>query len=214
MKWSPYCQEHSCLHPRNKITGFCRRPRNPSNRYCARHGKCRASGCKRKAALSEKEPYPYLCPRHRCSKALCFKPRSGRLDVCEVHKRTLQRAPTYFEAVSFQRKKDDGSQTARENLPPHHQHVSEICDGVREMLSYHATDEQHAQNTFKSGPANVNQEITEPSGAVTKTETGFQSSGSSEQDREYEDAKQDSTSIYIDADAGFDGKSFALSVTG
>ncbi|KAF3763988.1 hypothetical protein M406DRAFT_357309, partial [Cryphonectria parasitica EP155] len=43
--YSMYCQNHTCMAPRNQHHPFCINHRNPHNRYCAFHGKCRAHGC-------------------------------------------------------------------------------------------------------------------------------------------------------------------------
>ncbi|KAI3400094.1 hypothetical protein diail_4632 [Diaporthe ilicicola] len=84
--YSSYCQEHTCQAPRNESTPFCINPRDPHNRYCAFHGKCRgARGCRSQASRSEKEPFPYICPDHRCAERHCARPRLGHVDVCEAH---------------------------------------------------------------------------------------------------------------------------------
>lgn len=83
--YSSYCQEHTCQAPRNEKYPFCIHPRNPSNRYCAFHGKCLAQGCVSTASRSEKFPFPYICPRHRCSMQGCARPRFKFRDVCAAH---------------------------------------------------------------------------------------------------------------------------------
>lgn len=84
--YSSYCQDHTCQAPRNENTPFCINPRDPANRYCSFHGKCRgARGCTAQASRSEKEPFPYICPQHRCTERHCARPRLGHLSVCEAH---------------------------------------------------------------------------------------------------------------------------------
>ncbi|KAI7781643.1 hypothetical protein LA080_014541 [Diaporthe eres] len=83
--YSSYCQDHTCQAPRNENTPFCINPRDPSNRYCSFHGKCRSRGCTAQASRSEKEPFPYVCPRHRCTDRHCARPIFGNHDVCEAH---------------------------------------------------------------------------------------------------------------------------------
>lgn len=84
--YSRYCQEHTCHAPRNEHVIFCINPREPTNRYCAFHGKCRRLGCTTIATRSEKEPFPYICPRHRCSVQHCGQPKFGNLNTCEIHR--------------------------------------------------------------------------------------------------------------------------------
>lgn len=62
--YSAYCQKNTCQAPRNENTPFCIRSRDPFNRYCAFHGRCRTRGCTRLASRSEKMPFPYVCPEH------------------------------------------------------------------------------------------------------------------------------------------------------
>lgn len=84
--YSSYCQDHTCQAPRNENTPFCINPRDPANRYCSFHGKCRgARGCTAQASRSEKEPFPYICPRHRCTERHCARPKFGNHDVCDAH---------------------------------------------------------------------------------------------------------------------------------
>lgn len=81
--YSSFCQEHTCMAPRNEHTGFCINPRGAGNRYCHHHGKCRARGCTQQASRTEREPFPYICAQHRCR--FCMQPRFGQFDVCEAH---------------------------------------------------------------------------------------------------------------------------------
>lgn len=84
--YSSYCQDHTCQAPRNEHTPFCINPRDPINRYCSFHGKCKgARGCINQASRSEKEPFPYICPDHRCVQRHCINPRLGHLNVCQAH---------------------------------------------------------------------------------------------------------------------------------
>lgn len=84
--YSSYCQDHTCQAPRNENTPFCINPRDPANRYCSFHGKCRgARGCTAQASRAEKEPFPYICPLHRYTERHCARPRFGSLDVCKAH---------------------------------------------------------------------------------------------------------------------------------
>lgn len=81
--YSSYCQEHTCQAPRNERVPFCINPRDPTNRYCAFHGKCRARECRNQASRADKIPFPYICPHHRCTK--CTSLRFGNFRVCEAH---------------------------------------------------------------------------------------------------------------------------------
>lgn len=62
-----YCQEHTCPGSRNTIEGFCTTQRNPCNKCCPRHGKCRIPGCILQAprAISSTE-LPWTCPPRKC----------------------------------------------------------------------------------------------------------------------------------------------------
>lgn len=82
--YSEYCQEHTCQAPRNYNTGFCINSRSPANRYCTSHGTCNR-GCTVQASRSEKQPFPYICPFHRCAIPDCFSPRWNQQDVCKLH---------------------------------------------------------------------------------------------------------------------------------
>jgi hypothetical protein len=83
--YSTYCQDHTCQAPRNKNDLFCMKPRDPIDRYCPFHGKCRAnSECLTRASRSEKAPFPYICPLHRCTIRGCQLPRVEP-NFCERH---------------------------------------------------------------------------------------------------------------------------------
>lgn len=84
--YSRFCKEHTCQVPRNDDTAFCINPRNPSKRYCSFHGKCHGGrGCTAQAPRPEKEPFPYICPQHRCTEKHCTRQKFGTHDVCEAH---------------------------------------------------------------------------------------------------------------------------------
>lgn len=62
-----FCQEHTCQGPRNALDGFCDTQRNPCNKCCLYHGKCRVTGCVIQAPRSiSNQDLPWTCPPRKC----------------------------------------------------------------------------------------------------------------------------------------------------
>lgn len=62
-----YCQEHTCQGIRGSLEGFCSTQRNPTNKCCSLHGKCRITGCILQAPrATPNHELPWTCPPRKC----------------------------------------------------------------------------------------------------------------------------------------------------